>query len=300
MPDMGKEGQMKKHPAWKVGLTAVLLLMVPLAAAASGQTAKWKVEVIVTTANVRSAPALTGSIVTRLPKGTLLEAEKAEGPWFKVNLPPDKDGVVKVGYIHQSVVKATEGASAAPAAPTPPKAEAMKPAPPPSAPGPPSKRKFELSVLGGAGFTAVDIAKDLEIDEDYLEDWDKFHWRIAAQAIYRLTPNLGVGAEVGFQSLYYYYYVYPYTEGQNAYRENTITAMTVGGLVDFRFGGYFFVQVAAGASMYEESTLFGVAGALGGEIPINEFLSVPIMARFDFVPGGPSPAALVVGLKMRI
>jgi len=290
---------MMKHPVWKMGLAAVLFLAVPLAAAASGQASKLKVEVIVTTANVRSAPDLAASIVTRLPKGTVLEAEKAEGPWFKVTLPPDKEGIVKTGYMHQSVVKAVEGPAAAPAAPTT-KPAAAKPAAPPPAPRPESKRRFELSVLGGAGFTAVDIAKDLDIDESYLEDWDKFHWRVAAQAIYRLTPKLGVGAEVAFQSMYYYYYVYPYTEGQNAYRENTVTAMTAGGLVDYRFGKHFFAQVAAGVAMYEDSTLFGVAGALGGEIPVNDFLAVPIMARFDFFPGGPSPAALIVGLKVKI
>jgi len=284
---------MMKHPVWKVGLAAVLFLAVPLAAA-SGQASKLKVEVSVTTANVRSAPDLTASIVTRLPKGTVLEAEKAEGPWFKVTLPPDKEGVVKTGYMHQSVVKAVEAAAAAPAAPKV-KPAAAKPAAPPPAPRPESKRRFELSVLGGAGFTAVDIAKDLDIDESYLEDWDKFHWRVAAQALYRLTPRIGVGAEVAFQSMYYYYYVYPYTEGQN-----TVTAITAGGLVDYRFGKHFFAQVAAGVAMYEESTLFGVAGALGGEIPVNDFLAVPIMARFDFFPGGPSPAALIVGLKVKI
>ncbi len=290
-----------KHRAWKVGISAVVLLIAPLAAAASGQTSKWKVEVIVAVANVRSAPAMTGSIVTRLPKGTVLEAEKAEGPWFKVKLPPDKDGVIKEAYIHQSVVRATELPESAPAAPAP-KPEAVKPGAPaaPPAPRPSAKRKFEFNVLGGGGFTVVDIAKDLEIDENYLEDWNKFHWRIAGQAIYRLTPNLGVGAEVGFHSLYYFYYIYPYTEGQNIYRENTVTATTIGGLVDIRFGGYFFAQVVAGVAMYEESTLFGAAGALGGEIPINEYLAVPVMARFDLVPGGPSPAALVVGLKVKI
>jgi hypothetical protein len=289
-----------KHPVWKMGLAAVLFLALPLAAAASGQAAKFKVEVIVPMANVRSGPALTASIVTKLPMGTVLEAEKAEGPWFKVTLPPDKEGVVKTGYMHQSVVKSAEGPSAPTAKPAAAKPEAAKPAAPPRAPRPASTRRFELSVLGGAGFTAVDIAKDLDIDESYLEDWDKFHWRVGGQAIYRLTPKLGVGAEVAFQSMYYYYYIYPMTEGQNAYRENTITAITAGGLVDYRFGGHFFAQVAAGVAMYEESTLFGVAGALGGEFPLNDFLSVPIMARFDFFPGGPSPAALLVGLKVKI
>ncbi|MDH4196005.1 MAG: SH3 domain-containing protein [Candidatus Aminicenantes bacterium] len=289
-----------KQPALRVCLSAALLLVVPLAAAASGGASKLKVEVVVATANVRSAPTMTGSIITRLSKGTVLEAEKAEGAWFKVKLPPDKVGVAKVGYMHQSVVKVIEEPESAPAAPPAPAPKAGKAAARPSAPGAPAKKKFEFSLLGGAGLTAVDVAKDLEIEEEYLEDWDKFHWRIAAQAIYRLKPNLGVGLEVGFQSLYYFYYIYPYTEGQDAYRENTVTATTVSGLVDIRLGRYFFAQALAGVAMYEDSTLFSVGGALGGEFPINAYLAVPVMARVDFVPGGPSPAALVVGLKVKI
>lgn len=285
-----------RHPTLKACLSAALLLVVALTAAASGGAPKWKVEVIVTTANVRSEPAMTGAIIARLSKGTVLEAEKAEGAWFKVKLPPDKAGVAKVGYMHQSVVKAVEEPEAAPAAPSAPATKAEKAA----APGPSVRKRFEFSLLGGAGFTAVDVAKDLEIEEDYLEDWDKFHWRIAAQAIYRLKPNLGVGLEAGFQSLYYFYYIYPYTEGQNAYRENTVTATTIGGLVDFRFGRYFFAQAVAGVAMYEESTLFSIGGAVGGEFPVSDLIAVPVMARFDYVSGGPSPAALVVGLKVKI
>jgi len=289
-----------KHPALRACLSAVLLLVVPLAAAASGKTPKLKVEVIVATANVRSAPAMTGAIIARLSKGTVLEAEKAEGPWFKVKLPSDKAGVAKVGFIHQSVVKATEEPDTGPAAPPTAAAKAAKAAAPPSDQRPASKKKLEFSLLGGAGFTIVDIAKDLDIDEIYLQDWDKLHWRVAGQAIYRLKPNLGVGLEVGFQSLYYYYYIYPMTEGQNAYRENTVTAITVGGLLDYRFGRYLFAQAVVGVAIYEESSLFSVGGAVGGEFPINDLLSVPVMARFDFVPGGPSPMALVAGLKVKI
>jgi hypothetical protein len=298
-----------KHSALRVCLPFGLFLAVPLAVAASASAPKWKVEVIVAIANVRSTPAMSGAIITRLPKGTVLEAEKADASWFKVTLPPDKEGVVKVGYIHQSVVSATEVSKAAPKAPPPAKPKAEKVAAPaavpqgaaPSAaPRPASKKKFEINFLGGAGFTAVDIAKDLEISEEYLEDWNKFHWRIAAQAIYRLTPKLGVGAEAGFSSLYYYYYIYPMTEGQNAYRENTITGTTLGGLVDFRFGRYFFFQVVAGILMYGETTVFNLGSALGAEIPINDSLSVPIMIRDDIAFSGPSPIALVAGLKVKI
>jgi len=285
-----------RHPALRACLSAVLLLAVPLAAAASGRVPKLKVEVIVATANVRSTPAMTGSIISRLSKGTVLEAEKVEGPWFKVTLPPDKAGAAKFGYMHQSVVKAIEEPEAAPAATAAPAAKAEKAA----APKPSAKKKFEFSLLGGAGFTAVDVAKDLDIEEDDLEDWDKFHWRIAAQAIYRLKPNLGVGIEASYQSLYYFYYITPYAEGQDAYRENTVTATTVGGLVDYHFGRYFFAQAVAGVVIYEDSTLFSIGGAVGAEFPISQRLAVPVMARVDFVPQGPSPAALVVGLKVKI
>lgn len=52
--------------------------------------------------------------------------------------------------------------------------------------------------------------------------------------------------------------------------------------------------------MFEERTIFGFARALGGELPLGEYLAIPIIVRFDLLPNGPSPLAVLLGLKIRI
>lgn len=295
---------MHRH-SLKACFSAVVLLslvLVPVSAA-SGPAAKWKVEVTAAMANVRSAPSLTGAVIARLPRGTVLEAEKAQDPWFLVTLTAETGGAVKSGYIHSSVVRAAEVPQAEPPAPPPAAAEeaaAPAAAPPEEVPVParPPWKKFEFSLLSGAGLTMVDIPAAREIDERYFEEWSKFHWRIAAQALFRIMPMLGVGFEGGFYSLYYFYYVYPYGY-YTAYRENTITAFALGGLVDFRLG-FFVIQTSAGIMLSEGGVLFRLGLAMGAEIPLGSFFALPLMFRFDLAPGGPSPLAFIIGFKFKI
>ena len=291
---------------------AGLLLIAPLLLTSAGEAATVKIRVKASLANIRSGPAMVSAVIGQAPRGTVFESEAKEGEWFKVNLPPDKQGAVKAGYIHQSVVEIIEEPQKAAGQEEAAKKEAAKieaipaakaeakPRELPASLAGPKLKKFEICLLGGAGYTAVDIAKDIEIDEKYLRDWDQFHWALRAQIIYRITPSVGIGAEYGFSSLYYFYYAYPMSEYQTAYRENTITASNLSAVLDFRFGEYFTAQILPGLYLFEERTIFGFAGVIGGELPIGESLAIPIMIRFDLLPNGPSPVAFLSGLKIRI
>ncbi|MBN2199548.1 MAG: hypothetical protein JW747_06820 [Candidatus Aminicenantes bacterium] len=288
---------------FKVCLSFVVLLCPAFsqAYADSSPAAKWKVEVTVAIANVRSSPSLTASVIARLPRGTVLEAEKAQDPWFLVTLTAQTGGAVQSGYIHSSVVRATEVPQPEPPAPPPAAADetaAPAPAPPREVPARLPWKKFEFSLLGGAGLTMVDIPAAREMAEKYFEEWSKFHWRVAAQALYRITPMMGVGLEGGFYSLYYFYYVYPYGY-YTVRRENTITAFSLGGLADFRLG-FFVIQTSAGIMFSEGSALFHLSLATGTEIPLGSSLCLPLMLRFDFAPGGPSPLAFIIGFKFKV
>jgi hypothetical protein len=59
-------------------------------------------------ASIRLKPSLESPVVATLPKGTSLNSYEAEGDWFRVVLPPGKDGIVIIGYIAKSEVQVLE------------------------------------------------------------------------------------------------------------------------------------------------------------------------------------------------
>ncbi len=67
------------------------------------------VRVVKKNAVLRIKPSNEGSIIKSLPLGALLEVEEDLEEWLKIKLPPDKDGIVMIGYIHRSF---TESSSA--------------------------------------------------------------------------------------------------------------------------------------------------------------------------------------------
>ena len=64
-----------------------------------------KIIVINERANIRLKPDLKSNLICTVSKGTILEFYEKTGEWYKVNLPPDKNGLVVTGYIHSSVVE---------------------------------------------------------------------------------------------------------------------------------------------------------------------------------------------------
>ncbi|NIM89759.1 MAG: SH3 domain-containing protein [Candidatus Aminicenantes bacterium] len=64
-----------------------------------------KVIVSVEVANVRLKPSIESAVIGKAKIGQVLEVLRKEGNWYFVNLPPDENGFVVSGYIHQSIVK---------------------------------------------------------------------------------------------------------------------------------------------------------------------------------------------------
>jgi hypothetical protein len=67
-----------------------------------------KIKVIVQNANIRLKPDTNSPVITTAPIGTILDSEGKEGKWYKVNLPPDRNGFVVSGYIHESIVEVSQ------------------------------------------------------------------------------------------------------------------------------------------------------------------------------------------------
>jgi hypothetical protein len=64
-----------------------------------------QVRVIKQNAVLRIKPKNGAVIIKKLPLGALLELEEEIGDWLKITLPPDEDGFVLTGYLHQSFIE---------------------------------------------------------------------------------------------------------------------------------------------------------------------------------------------------
>jgi hypothetical protein len=302
-----------------MGLLVTLALAAGLTAAA-----KPRLRVTAGVGNVRSGPGK--EVIRQVPQGTILDYRGMEGEWYMVDLPPGPKGVVISGYIHRSLVEFVSGEASAPKAVAPaavvkeesapgpaekapaarvrkeavPRPAARpsvvkKPVPPPATAA--AEKKFAISILGGGGATFVNIPKDLDINEAWLDDWTKVNWRITLQGIYRLNSWLGIGGEFGYDTLYYATWNSP---SVSWFHYVTVTATNIHMLAELNFAGSFFLQAGAGVFMFSESAGIGFVGALGGTIPINKALSLPVMVRLDAIPNAPMPLTLMLGLKMKL
>ncbi len=66
------------------------------------------IKVISEDASVHLYPDAKSQIIGRISSGSFLNTEYRDGDWFRVNFRPDKDAVMKSGFIHQKDVKDLE------------------------------------------------------------------------------------------------------------------------------------------------------------------------------------------------
>ncbi len=100
------------------------------------QASELKIIVSVEVANVRLKPSIESAVIGKAKIGQVLEVLRKEGDWYFVNLPPDENGFVVSGYIHQSIVKVVTEDK-----PVPEKKPVIKPKPQVTAPPPPPPRE---------------------------------------------------------------------------------------------------------------------------------------------------------------
>lgn len=157
-----------------------------------------KVQVTVRVANIRLKPSLNSPVIGKATKGQVFKVIRRISDWYSIELPPDREGMLLSGFIHQSVVMEVgeeiprPGPSIQPKpekkekAPFPQKQEREAPAPLPPrlsreevASTPASGKKFFIRLGGGYGSKSYDYGHswnfDLyyekgEITEDYRID----------------------------------------------------------------------------------------------------------------------------------
>ena len=64
-----------------------------------------KIQVLLEKTNIRAEPDLISEVIHQVQLGISLQAVGKAGEWYLVNLPPDEEGLIISGYIHQSFVQ---------------------------------------------------------------------------------------------------------------------------------------------------------------------------------------------------
>ncbi len=64
-----------------------------------------KIQVKLEKTNIRAEPDFIGEVIHQVQLGISVQAVGKAGEWYLVNLPPDKEGLIISGYIHQSFVQ---------------------------------------------------------------------------------------------------------------------------------------------------------------------------------------------------
>lgn len=64
-----------------------------------------KIQVLLEKTNIRAEPDFTSEVIHQVQLGISLQAVGKAGEWYLVNLPPDEEGLIISGYIHQSFVQ---------------------------------------------------------------------------------------------------------------------------------------------------------------------------------------------------
>ncbi len=67
-----------------------------------------RISVKVSKANIRLKPNTEAPIISTAPIGSILISNEKIGNWHKVDLPPDKEGIIITGYIHNNIVDVLE------------------------------------------------------------------------------------------------------------------------------------------------------------------------------------------------
>lgn len=175
------------------------------------EAADLKVRVLVDNANIRLRADSTTQVVSNVPIGIILESEGIFGEWYRVKLPPNKEGFVVTGYIHQKLVieilGETKEIKEIPKIEKEKPAEPLRPVQKPAVTrGMTSQHKFYLKgILGfGIGFEKISSGAYKIYEDDREPEEINIYpgGGINIDGIfgYKIIPALNVELGIGYQS----------------------------------------------------------------------------------------------------
>jgi len=179
----------------KKALVIVMLLLVAFVGFSAAKAIVLKVKV--QSANVRSEPDTSASVVAQLKSGTLIEAKSKVDSWYEIAV-KDKSGDSIVGYIHSSVVDVVGAETPAPQEARPvqrePERQVARQAPRAARTAAPSEAK-KLRVMAGLALANQRLDGD---SQDAIDDYDLDKGSLMGLAlgvgyeIFNLSDNLSI------------------------------------------------------------------------------------------------------------
>lgn len=145
-----------------------------------------------------------------------------------------------------------------------------------------------LRFNAGAGYTIIDLPSALGWSETYLEDWDYTDIKVTVQGLFLEFGRFDVGAEIGWNRIYYYYFRYP---GPVHY-EGSVGPVNISALGAVELFPNFFLQAAVGPYIFNDGVTVGFSTMGVYTIPIRSNMGIPISAFVDVVFGDGTPISL--------
>lgn len=161
-----------------------------------------------------------------------------------------------------------------------------------------AQKLIDLGFTLYPGYTVVNFEKALGYSDEYMNDWDQFYYSATLKGFLTTDKAFNYGAEIGWQRLYYAYYIVPYGQSP-VYREFNISTFSIMGLARYSGTKRFFVLAGAGIHFFYD----GVAPALlvepGYFLKVGENLKIPVSVRIYpiFGDGIPTPVSFGIGVN---
>lgn len=162
-----------------------------------------------------------------------------------------------------------------------------------------AQNPLEFGIDISLGHTIVNFEKALDYADDYMEDWNQFHIAVRGKCYLRSEGNMQLGAEVGWNKLYYAYYRMPYST-YYIYREYYVSTTSLMLLGKYTMDK-FYTAASFGLHIFKDGTSAAIGGEFGYYFSITDYISIPLSLRITpvFGDGTPITVALTFGLTYK-
>jgi hypothetical protein len=154
-----------------------------------------------------------------------------------------------------------------------------------------SGKTLRFRLNAGFGATIIDLPSALGWDERYIDEWNKYNVKVNLQCEFLDVSTFRLGAEVGYNRLYYYYVRVPYPPYVNTYYA-TVAPINISALGSYYINPQAYVQVGVGPYFFEEGVVLGFKGAFGYRIPVGDNIAIPISVGGDLILGDGTPITI--------
>ncbi len=163
-----------------------------------------------------------------------------------------------------------------------------------------AQRSKEISLSLYPGFTIVNFEKALGYSNDYLENWNEFHYSAAFRGFLLSGKPIQFGAEFAWQRLYYAYYIVPYGPSP-VYREFNVSTVSLMALGRYSVSNFFAVG-GAGIHFFNNGISPAICLEAGYKLNVGANLKLPVSIRVNpiFGSGTPTPISAGIGFSYTI